>query len=144
MHSGVVVFTACAVVVDRQCNPLLLKILIIMRRHSRLSFRSMYRIKVLLRDNDYLLGYVADFSETGLRLLSDTPHVIDTRMPLRLKMRIAEDEMMVIDIDAICMWSRESDKEDFFESGFTLTKPSPEYSELVQQMVVARGLKPEV
>lgn len=128
----------------RQFNPLLLKILIIMRQHSRLTFRSMYRIKVLNRDNDYLLGYVADLSETGLRLLSDTPQVVDTRLPLRLKMRVAENEMLVMDIDAICMWARESEKTDFFESGFTLTKPSPDYSKLVQELLAARGIQSEL
>lgn len=115
-----------------------------MRQHSRLAFRSMYRIKVLNRHNDYLLGYVADLSETGLRLLSDTPQAVDTRLSLRLKMRLAEDEMLVMDIDAICMWSRESEKPDFFESGFTLTKPSPDYSEVVQELLAARGIKSEL
>lgn len=115
-----------------------------MRRYSRLTFRSMYRIKVLNRDNDYLLGYVADLSETGLRLLSDAPQAVDTRLSLRLKMRLAEDEMLVMDIDAICMWSRESEKPDFFESGFTLTKPSPDYSEVVQELLAARGIKSEL
>jgi hypothetical protein len=114
-----------------------------MRRYSRLSFRSMYRVKVLMRDNDYLLGYVADLSETGLRLISDTPQVVDARLPLRLKMRIAEDEILVMDIDAICMWSRESDKTDFFESGFTLTKPSVDYSKLVQELLAVRRIKSE-
>ncbi|MBC6905091.1 PilZ domain-containing protein [Saccharophagus sp. K07] len=108
-----------------------------MRRTSRLTF-PMYRIKVLNRDNDYLLGYAVDLSETGLRLLSDTLQEVDTRLPLRLKMRLTEDEMAVLDIDAICMWSRESKKKDFFESGFTLTKPSPEYSKLVQVLIAAR------
>ena len=110
-----------------------------MRQHSRVTFRSIFRIKVFDTTKNQLIGYVADVSATGLRLLSDTAMVAGTQRPLRLKMRVREDEMLQMDIQVKCMWSGANDKTGHFESGFTLVSHSAEYTKLIDDLMALRA-----
>jgi c-di-GMP-binding flagellar brake protein YcgR len=110
-----------------------------MRQHRRISFRSIFRIKVCNRLNDQLIGYVADLSAGGLRLLSDTAMEPDSCTVMRLKMRVREDEILQLDISLRCMWSRENQKTGRFESGFLLLEPSAEFTRLVDDLLAARA-----
>lgn len=110
-----------------------------MRQHTRVTFRSMFRIKVYDTTKSLLIGYVGDVSESGLRLLSDTAMEIGTTRTLRLKMRVREDEVLQIDIHVVCMWSRANDKTGHFESGFTLVKESAEFAKLVTDLLALRA-----
>jgi hypothetical protein len=109
-----------------------------MRQHSRVTFRSMFRIKVYDAIKNLMMGYVGDVSETGLRLLSDTLMEVGRQRILRLKMRVREDEVLQLDIQVVCMWARENDKTGNFESGFTLVNQSAEYAKLVGDLLALR------
>jgi len=109
-----------------------------MREHSRITFRSIFRIKASNRSDDQLIGYVGDLSERGLKLVSDTPFDVGTRLELRLKMRDREGQMQHIDIDATCMWVGENTKSGYFEVGLILDSPSPAFSSLVGRMRATR------
>ncbi len=109
-----------------------------MRQHSRIEFRSIFRVKVYTTSNQ-LIGYVADVSETGLKLLSDSLMDAGTDMSLRLKMRVNEKETLQIDIKVLCMWARENESTGHFEAGFTLINPSSEYDRLVYDLRMTRG-----
>lgn len=111
-----------------------------MRQQSRIVFRSIFRIKVYDTRN-LLIGYVADVSETGLRLLSDSLMESGTDMTLRLKMRVGEDKSLQMDVNATCMWARENEKTGHFEAGFALINGSAEYSKLVRDLRVTRGAR---
>jgi hypothetical protein len=110
-----------------------------MRKHSRIVFRSLFRIKVYSRRSDQLIGYVGDLSETGLKLLSDTAMEPDSHKTLRLKMRVGDDQLLQLDIEVRCMWSSENEKTGRFESGFTLLQPSAEFARLVADLQAARA-----
>lgn len=112
-----------------------------MRQHSRITFRSIFRIKVSTRPDDRLIGYVGDVSDTGLRLLTDTMLTVDSQMALRLRMRDRDGEMRQVDIDAICLWSRENLKTGHFEAGFVLQQPSAAFTNLVDSMRMRRDAK---
>lgn len=114
-----------------------------MRQHPRVTFRSLFRIKVYDVSKNLLIGYVGDVSESGLRLLSDT--AIDTRAErtLRLKMRVREDEMLQMDIRVVCMWSKANEKTGFFESGFILVSESAEFAKLVSDLLALRARSSE-
>lgn len=110
-----------------------------MRNQSRISFRSLFRIKACNRLSDQLIGYVADVSATGLRLLSDTAMAPDSCTIMRLKMRVREDEVLQLDVSLRCMWSRENQKTGRFESGFVLLEPSAEFTRLVDDLLAIRA-----
>jgi len=110
-----------------------------MRQHSRITFRSIFRIKVSSRPEDRLIGYVRDVSDNGLRLLSDTLLQVDSTMALRLRMRDKEGEMRQVDIDVLCLWARENVQSGHFEAGFVLQQPSAEFTHLVNGMRAKRN-----
>jgi len=110
-----------------------------MRQHTRVAFRSIFRIKVFDATKNQLIGYVADVSATGLRMLSDAAMVAGTERTLRLKMRVREDEMLQMDIQVRCMWSRPNDKTGHFESGFTLVSQSAEFAKLIDDLLALRA-----
>ncbi len=111
----------------------------IMRNQSRLIFRSIFRVKVSDPKSGGLIGYVGDVSEFGFKLLSDTAIEPGTQMDLRLRMRLAEHELLQIDLNARCKWSGVNDKTGYFEAGFILEQPSAEFSALVEKLRIMRG-----
>lgn len=110
-----------------------------MRYQSRLQFRSLFRVKVSNPTTGALIGYVGDVSENGLKLLSDTAVDVDARMPLRVRMRLREDEVLQFDLDVTCKWSGTNAKTGYFEAGFILQRPSAEFTLMVEKMRIQRG-----
>lgn len=110
-----------------------------MRNQSRLQFRSIFRVKVSNPKTNALIGYVGDVSETGLKLLSDTSFEQGARVPLRLRMRVKEDEVLQFDLDVTCKWSGSNAKTGYFEAGFILEEPSAEFTLMVEKLRIQRG-----
>ncbi len=110
-----------------------------MRHQSRMQFRSIFRVKVSNPQTNALIGYVGDVSETGLKVLSDTPFARGVRMPIRLRMRVKEDDVLQFDLDVTCMWTGNNLKTGYFEAGFILEQPSAEFSLMVEKMRIQRG-----
>ncbi len=110
-----------------------------MRHKSRLQFRSIFRVKVSDPKTDALIGYVGDVSETGLKLLSDIRFAQGVRLPIRLRMRVKENEVLQFDLDVTCKWSGNNAKTGYFEAGFRLEQPSAEFSLMVEKMRIQRG-----
>jgi hypothetical protein len=113
--------------------------LITMRYQSRLQFRSIFRVKVINPKTGALIGYVGDVSETGLKLLSDTAMEVGAPMPLRLRMRVKEDETLQFDLNVTCRWSGVNAKTGYFEAGCILEEPSAEFTLMVANMRIQRG-----
>jgi len=110
-----------------------------MRNQSRLIFRSIFRVKVSNPKNGALIGYVGDVSEFGFKLLSDTEIEPGTLRDLRLRMRLAENELLQIELNACCKWSGVNEKTGYFEAGFILEQPSAEFTALVEKLRIMRG-----
>lgn len=110
-----------------------------MRNQSRLLFRSIFRVKVSNPKTNALIGYVGDVSEQGLKVLSDTSFAQDARVPLRLRMRLREDEVLQFDLDVTCKWSGTNAKTGYFEAGFILEQPSAEFTLMVEKLRIQRG-----
>jgi hypothetical protein len=110
-----------------------------MRHQSRLQFRSIFRVKAMDPKTNVLIGYVGDVSETGLKLLSDTPFVEGLNMPVRLRMRLKEEEVLQIDLEISCVWIGVNQKTDYYEAGFRVDNPSAEYLLMVERMRIQRN-----
>lgn len=91
-----------------------------MRNRSRLQFRSIFRVKVSNPKTNALIGYVGDVSENGLKLLTDTAFEEGASVPLRLRMRVKEDEVLQFDLLVCCRWTGTNAKTGYFEAGFIL------------------------
>ena len=110
-----------------------------MRNQSRLTFRSIFRVKASNPKTGALIGYVGDVSEFGFKLLSDSQIEPGTRMNLRMRMRLTESEQLQIDLDASCRWSGVNEKTGYFEAGFILEQVPAEFTALVERLRIMRN-----
>jgi hypothetical protein len=105
-----------------------------MRQHNRITFRSLFRIKVSLRENGALIGYAGDISEGGLRLLADKEIAPGTALQLSLRMRDRFGEMRSVDIDVLCQWCTPNPRTGHIEVGLALSAESPAFVQLLTDM----------
>lgn len=101
-----------------------------MRQHNRIVFRSMFRIRVLDAGGE-LLGYVADLSESGLKIRCDVLLAPDSQLELRLRMREAQ-------VKVRCVWSGENAQTGQYEAGLALEQPSVSFNELMTELRAGR------
>ncbi|SDH83921.1 PilZ domain-containing protein [Pseudomonas panipatensis] len=109
-----------------------------MRQHNRIVFRSMFRIRAVDGRSGKLFGYVADLSETGLKLRCDELLEADSVLDLRLRMRDREGHMREAEVSVRCIWSRENAQTGQFEAGLALEQPSMTFSELMRSLRAGR------
>ena len=105
-----------------------------MRQSSRITFRSIFRIRVSDRERDTLIGYAGDVSEGGMKLLGDALIEPGRELKLRIRMRDRDGELRQIDVDMLCQWSQENSRTGFFEAGLALRGTSAAYQQLVEGM----------
>lgn len=105
-----------------------------MRQHPRITFRSLFRIKVSRPEDDQLIGYVGDISEGGLRMLGDKLMEAGSEHQIRLRMRDRFGEMRQVDIQVVCQWSAENSRTGHVESGLALKLESSDYLLLLKDM----------
>ncbi len=102
-----------------------------MRKQSRIVFRSIFRCKAKGRANNRLIGYVADVSEGGLKLLCDAPLEAGAVAQLRLAMRNEEGVLDEVEIDARCLWCQENPRSGYHEAGMIIDEPTAAYERWV-------------
>lgn len=107
-----------------------------MRQHPRITFRSLFRIKVSRPEDDQLIGYVGDISEGGLRMLGDTLLEAGSEHLVRLRMRDRHGELRQMDIQVTCQWSAENSRTGHIESGLALKEESAAYNRLLSDIRV--------
>lgn len=108
-----------------------------MRQHNRIVFRSMFRIRVLDAGGE-LLGYVADLSESGLKIRCDVLLAPDSQLELRLRMRDREERMREAQVKVRCVWSGENAQTGQYEAGLALEQPSVSFNELMAELRAGR------
>lgn len=109
-----------------------------MRQYQRITFRSLFRIKIYEQKTGELVGYVIDVSDSGLRMRSDIAIPPGETRNYRIKTRKNENENIEINIHVNCIWSQENFSTGHIESGFTLLAPNDDYKNLVEQFVSRR------
>ncbi|MED5607140.1 PilZ domain-containing protein [Pseudomonas delhiensis] len=108
-----------------------------MRQHNRIVFRSMFRIRVLDAGGK-LLGYVADLSESGLKIRCDLLLAPDSLHDLRLRMRDREDRLREAEVKVRCVWSGENAQTGQYEAGLALEQPSVSFHALMAELRAGR------
>lgn len=116
-----------------------------MRQHHRLTFRSLFRARVFLRETSELMGYVSDISESGLRMRGDQLIATNSEHLCRIKVRKDEDNYLEFNVALVCVWSRENLISGHIETGFTLAHENAAYQAFVAELVQNRlgKLEPE-
>ncbi|MCQ2049054.1 PilZ domain-containing protein [Stutzerimonas stutzeri] len=109
-----------------------------MRQHSRFSFRHISRIQVSNRLNGEPMGYVADLSLGGLRLVASQPLAVGGCYEMVLHVPGHGERVRQVEAVVICQWSRKDSRRDSFEMGFALDRPSAEFTALVAEQAPRR------
>lgn len=109
-----------------------------MRQHSRLTFRHLSRVQVTNRLSGDPMGYVADLSLGGLRLVARQPLEAGGCYEMCLHVPDHRDKLREVDVVVICQWVRKTPRRDSFEMGFALDRPSQAFIDLVAQMLPRR------
>lgn len=73
-----------------------------MREHRRLTFRQVDRIHVINRLSGEPMGYIADLSLGGLKLVSQAPLAPGAAFEMRLEIPVREGHFRSVDIHAVC------------------------------------------
>ncbi|TLX59163.1 PilZ domain-containing protein [Stutzerimonas nosocomialis] len=109
-----------------------------MRQHSRIAFRHMSRIQATNRLSGEPMGYVADVSLAGLRLVASQPLVIGGCYEMTLRVPEHGERITDVDVHVICQWSRKDSRRDSFDMGFALDRPCPAFTEMVARLLPRR------
>lgn len=109
-----------------------------MRRHRRFNFRHLSRIQVTNKLSGEPMGFLGDISVEGLRLLAGQPLAVGGCYEMRLHVPEPDGQEREVDIVVICQWLRRNGERGNFEMGFALDRPSPEFTNLVAQLIVRR------
>lgn len=109
-----------------------------MRRYSRLTFRHVHRVQVTNRLSGDAMGYVADLSLGGLRLISAEPLVVGGCYELCLHVPAHNERVREVEVVVICQWSRKQPRRNGFEIGFALDRPAPAFAALVAEQMPRR------
>lgn len=99
-----------------------------MRQHTRLSLRNLGRVEVTDPLSGETLGYVAELSLGGLRLIAEQPPTEGTSYSLCLLVPDHRDKLYEVPISATCRWVRQGRRRDSYEVGFALDQPTPAFS----------------
>ncbi|MGF6690034.1 hypothetical protein M2318_000078 [Metapseudomonas resinovorans] len=110
-----------------------------MRKHRRLTFRQVNRIHVTNRLSGEPMGYIADLSLGGLKLVSPTPLAPGAAFEMRLDVPVREGHFRAVDIHVVCQWSRKDGMSGRFHIGCALDRPAPEFTEMVASMHASLG-----
>lgn len=105
-----------------------------MREESRITFKSIFRIKVRERASARLIGYVGDLSERGMKVITDEAVEVGTEVHWQLRMRKGDGSMLSVDVDGHCLWQALNAKNGHIEAGIRIGQPSAEYTQLVESL----------
>ncbi|BAN49955.1 PilZ domain-containing protein [Metapseudomonas resinovorans] len=110
-----------------------------MRKHRRLTFRQIDRIHVVNILSGEPMGYIADLSLGGLRLVSPSPLAPGACFEIRLEIPVREGHFRHVDIHIVCQWSRKDGTSGRFHIGCALDRPAPAFTEMVASMHASLG-----
>jgi len=80
------------------------------------------------------MGQVIDLSAKGMKLMSEEPPVISKiyyfRIPLKNKIKNFDEVIF----DAECRWCRQNEDTCWYDSGYILRFPRPEYADVIKEI----------
>jgi len=94
-----------------------------------------YYLRVFDVETNSLLGNLVDISTKGMMIVSDQR--VESGKKYRLKMVLPDtvDGRKEVEFDAESRWCQNDTNEDFFDTGFELMNPQPEFLDAVDRLV---------
>lgn len=111
-----------------------------LNERSQIRAQLVYHLRMFHDESRDVLGYVSNISTDGVRLLTETPISVNSRLTLRLELPHTIVGVKVLSLQAINMWSNSSTRKNFYESGFRFTGVSGIEKECIARLMVDYGL----
>ena len=111
-----------------------------MRKFSRFPFIKGLRIDVIDNARNLPLGFAADVSLGGLRLIGEETFKVGEEYEIRLevpKSDLTLEQQIVLKV--VCQWTRKNFRKGF-EQGLRVTEPSRAFENLVNTLSHSLGL----
>jgi hypothetical protein len=110
------------------------------RRHFRRR-HVIYYSRVYERSTGELIGHVMDITPEGIKLISEQPITLNKRFHFRIDLPddITLKEYMYFDAESV--WCSPDVNPDFYNTGFRVSKMSPEDAEFLTRMIDETGLR---
>lgn len=88
-----------------------------------------------------LLGHLLDITEQGASLISEHPLPVDRDFKLKMELSDAITDKPYLVFEARSLWCRPDVDPHFYDTGFLLTRITPEDIAIIQRIVEAYGFR---
>lgn len=94
-----------------------------------------YYLRVFDRDSKELLGNLVDISTRGIMLVSDHPLEVGKSFHLRMYLPETVEGSREVEFTAESRWCQNDANPDFYDTGFELIDPAPQFLEAVDKLI---------
>lgn len=94
-----------------------------------------YYLRVFDRDSKVLLGNLVDISTRGIMLVSDQPLEVGKHYDLRMYLPESVEGSREVEFSAESRWCQNDANPDFYDTGFELVDPAPQFLEAVDRLI---------
>lgn len=94
-----------------------------------------YYLRVFDRESGELLGNLVDISTRGIMLVSDNPVTVGKHFDLRMYLPETVEGSREVEFSAESRWCQNDTNPDFFDTGFELVDPAPQFLEAVDKLI---------
>jgi hypothetical protein len=101
----------------------------LMRRRPR------YSPTIYDRESNELIGQLEDYSVEGMMISSSEPLPVKQKYQMKMAIPIGKEEVREIIFDGESLWCNQGTSPGSYNTGFQLTKVSPEDLEIIEQLV---------
>ncbi|HLB31476.1 MAG TPA: PilZ domain-containing protein [Gammaproteobacteria bacterium] len=110
-------------------------------KDSRKLTRFPVNVKVYNDADGESLGYTSNMHVEGMMLMSFTVIEVDTEYRVRLETLGPDDEIVQIRLSARCLWCKQADNQDVYNSGFYFSELNMEQRGQVIHLIEAMATK---
>jgi len=109
------------------------------RRHKRRHL--VYRLKVVDRGTQRILGYLVDVTTEGLMLMSEDPIELGRTFELRMALPAAVEGSRPIYLEAKSIWSRSEPGVGYHDTGFEMVRIDPADMDEIQHLIEGHAFR---
>ena len=100
-----------------------------------------YYLAVFDRTTDELVGYLADVSVEGIKVMCDCPVTPGSKHLLRVESFLFDDPDHTIEFDAECRWNSPDKFIDYHDCGFRITRIEDSHLQEIRNIIDRFGFE---
>lgn len=97
--------------------------------------RFVINVKVFDQETNECLGYSANMHSEGMMLSSEKLITCGKEYNIMIRHLQDDDDLVEINLDARCLWSKSGNNPDFYMAGFQFIDPSPRQILAIDELI---------